>query len=155
MRWLDGITNSSKREFEQNLGDSEGQRSLVCCNPWGCNESDMTQPLNNNNSKTIHPPFKLINGCAGSSLQRSGFLQLSSTGSRVSRLQQLQCTGFVTPQPVGSSWTKNRTYVPCTGQTFNHWTTREVPYSSLQSQAQIQCHFFSQAMAIGIIKYTT
>ena len=23
------------REFEQSLGDSEGQRSLVCCSPWG------------------------------------------------------------------------------------------------------------------------
>ena len=22
-------------EFEQTLGDSEGQRSLLCCNPWG------------------------------------------------------------------------------------------------------------------------
>ena len=22
--------------FEQILGDSEGQGSLVCCNPWGC-----------------------------------------------------------------------------------------------------------------------
>ena len=23
-------------EFEQTLGDSEGQGSLVCCSPWGC-----------------------------------------------------------------------------------------------------------------------
>ena len=23
-------------EFEQALGDGEGQRSLVCCSPWGC-----------------------------------------------------------------------------------------------------------------------
>ena len=29
-------------EFEQTLGDSEGQRSLVCCSPWGCKELDMT-----------------------------------------------------------------------------------------------------------------
>ena len=27
-------------EFEQTLGDSEGQGGLVCCSPWGCNESD-------------------------------------------------------------------------------------------------------------------
>ena len=46
MRWLDGITNSG-HEFEQTLGDSEGQRSLVCCSPWGCKESDMTYQLNN------------------------------------------------------------------------------------------------------------
>ena len=23
-------------ESEQTLGDGEGQRSLVCCSPWGC-----------------------------------------------------------------------------------------------------------------------
>ena len=26
-------------EFEQTLKDSEGQRGLVCCSPWGCKES--------------------------------------------------------------------------------------------------------------------
>ena len=29
-------------EFEQTLGDSEEQGSLVCCSPWGCRESDTT-----------------------------------------------------------------------------------------------------------------
>ena len=29
-------------EFEQTLGDCEGQGNLVCCSPWGCKESDMT-----------------------------------------------------------------------------------------------------------------
>ena len=29
-------------EFEQTLGDSEGQGSLACCSPWGCQELDMT-----------------------------------------------------------------------------------------------------------------
>ena len=35
-------------EFEQTLGDGEGQGSLVCCSPWGHKESDMTVGLNNN-----------------------------------------------------------------------------------------------------------
>ena len=35
-------------EFEQTLGYGEGQGSLACCSPWGCKESDMTEPLNNN-----------------------------------------------------------------------------------------------------------
>ena len=29
-------------EFDQTLGDSEGQGSLVCCSPWGPYESDIT-----------------------------------------------------------------------------------------------------------------
>jgi len=35
-------------EFEQNLGDSEGEGSLVCCSPRGCKKSDTSEQLNNN-----------------------------------------------------------------------------------------------------------
>ena len=28
-------------EFEQALGDDKGQGSLVCCSPWGRQESDL------------------------------------------------------------------------------------------------------------------
>ena len=38
-------------EFEQTLGDGEGQGSLVCCSPRGHKESDMTEQLNNNKEK--------------------------------------------------------------------------------------------------------
>ena len=34
--WLSG------HEFEQAVGDGEGQESLECCSPWGHKESDMT-----------------------------------------------------------------------------------------------------------------
>ena len=30
-------------EFEQALGDGEGQESLACCSPWGCKESHVTE----------------------------------------------------------------------------------------------------------------
>ena len=33
-------------EFEQASGAGDGQGSLVCCSPWGCKESDMTERLN-------------------------------------------------------------------------------------------------------------
>ena len=36
------------QEFEQTLGDSERQGSLVCCSPWGHKESDTIERLNNN-----------------------------------------------------------------------------------------------------------
>ena len=29
-------------EFEQALGNSDGQGSLACFSPWGCRESDTT-----------------------------------------------------------------------------------------------------------------
>ena len=34
-------------EFEQTLGDDEGQGSLACCSPWGSKELDTTEWLNN------------------------------------------------------------------------------------------------------------
>ena len=33
-------------EFEQVLGVDDGQKSLVCCGPWGCKQLDMTERLN-------------------------------------------------------------------------------------------------------------
>ena len=48
----------SGRELGSTLGDGEGQRGLVCCNPWGCKESDMTeQQSNNNKCKVIDSMF--------------------------------------------------------------------------------------------------
>ena len=35
-------------QFEQILGDSEGQGSLAGCSPWGHKQLDMTWQLNNN-----------------------------------------------------------------------------------------------------------
>ena len=41
-------------EFEQTLGDGEGQGSLACYSPWACKESDMTELLNTQ-SNHFHP----------------------------------------------------------------------------------------------------
>ena len=45
--WLNG------QEFEQALGDVEGQGSLVCCSLWGLTESDTTEWLNNDNNCSL------------------------------------------------------------------------------------------------------
>ena len=45
---MDGISESVVFEFEQALGDGEGQGNLVCCSSWGRKESDTTERLNNN-----------------------------------------------------------------------------------------------------------
>ena len=36
----------SGHEFEEPLGDSEGQENLACCSPWGCKDLDMSERLN-------------------------------------------------------------------------------------------------------------
>ena len=53
--WLKG------HEFEQALGDDEGQGSLACCSPWDRKESDTTEWLNDNNGINIpiHAHFML------------------------------------------------------------------------------------------------
>ena len=40
--WHHGL---KEHEFEQAPGDGDGQGSLACCSPWGCEESDMTEQL--------------------------------------------------------------------------------------------------------------
>ena len=61
MKWLDCITNSMDR-FEQTLGDSERQESLVCCSPWGRKGSDTTEQLNEP-TLTSHRPMPSGSRC--------------------------------------------------------------------------------------------
>ena len=61
--WLNG------HESEKTSGDSEGQGSLVCCNPWVCQESDMTEWLDN----------KTNNESRGPSVAEHWWCSLSST----------------------------------------------------------------------------
>ena len=46
----DGVVGEHHRlsghESQQTPGESEGQRSLACCSPWGHKESDTTERLN-------------------------------------------------------------------------------------------------------------
>ena len=48
--WLNG------HEFEQALGVGDEQGSLVCCSPWGRQESDTTEWLNWTEACTVHLP---------------------------------------------------------------------------------------------------
>ena len=90
-----------------------------------------------------------IYGCVGSSFLCEGFLQSRQAGATLHRgarashyrglsccgaqapdaqAQQLWPTGPVAPRHAGSSQTRARTRVPCTGrQTLNHCATREAP----------------------------
>ena len=52
MRWLDGITISMEKSLIK-LRDGDGQGILACYSPWGREESDKTEQLNNNNKADI------------------------------------------------------------------------------------------------------
>ena len=56
MRWLDGIIDSMDMSLSK-LWEIVKDRSVACCSPWGCKESEMTEWLNNNscnNNKRSH-----------------------------------------------------------------------------------------------------
>ena len=44
----------NRREFEHASGDSKGKGSLMCCSPWGCKESNMTEWLNTKKNKIFY-----------------------------------------------------------------------------------------------------
>ena len=46
------------REFQQALGNGEGQGSLACCSPWDYKELDTTERLNNNKLLLITGYYK-------------------------------------------------------------------------------------------------
>ena len=62
MRWLDGIMDSNGHDFVQTLGDGDTQGSLVCCSPWGCQDSDTTLRLNNKRGPQVVRKERLDGG---------------------------------------------------------------------------------------------
>ena len=66
MRWLDGITHHPRgpdgHEFEQILGDNEGQGNLECRQSMG-SQTDMTERLNKCQVVCLSDP----RGCTGTS----------------------------------------------------------------------------------------
>ena len=46
VRWHHQVNG---HQFEQTLGDSEGQGNLECCSPWHHKESGTTEQLSNTN----------------------------------------------------------------------------------------------------------
>ena len=84
--WLNG------HEYEQVPEDGEGQGSLMCCSPWGCKESDITEWLNNNKIIETHHLLgkKDKNMNIGSEILCLAFLFFSSPDCLVSQERQLR-----------------------------------------------------------------
>ena len=49
-----------RHEFEQALGDGEGQGRLVCCSPWGRQESNTAEWLNNKEASDCNAVFLVV-----------------------------------------------------------------------------------------------
>ena len=61
--------------------------------------------------------------CMGFSSQ---YLLWWSMGPKCASVSSSRHMGFAAPQPVGSSWNRDWTCVPCIGRwTLNHWTARK------------------------------
>ena len=79
-------------------GVSDGQRSLACCSPWGCKESDTTEQLHWTELRGF---FKLINFCLckvfvavhGLSLVAGSGASLWSLGAHASHCGAFSCCG--------------------------------------------------------------
>ena len=49
MRWLDGIIDSEDMSLSKLWEIVKDRKPGVLYSPWGCKESDTTEPVNNNN----------------------------------------------------------------------------------------------------------
>ena len=74
-RWLEWDHWFNGPEFEQALGDGEGQGILACCSPWGHKELGMTERLNNNNTMSLYL-FQLVS----SLVRQAGFPKVRYNG---------------------------------------------------------------------------
>ena len=90
-------------EFEQTLGDGEGQGSLVCCSPWGCRELDTTQQMNTTTTTISKNPFSTflqnveLSSCIMSCALRSLPLEASQNSNSPPSLSPLIFLLFLSP----------------------------------------------------------
>jgi len=73
-------------EFEQTLGDVEGQGGLACCIPWDCKQLDTTERLNN---KGVSNPHTHIDNCSRSLEVRAANLLLDTWAPQVLPLRSV------------------------------------------------------------------
>ena len=82
-RWLEWDHWFNGPEFEQALGDGEGQGILACCSPWGHKELGMTERLNNNNTMSLYL-FQLVS----SLVRQAGFPKVWYNGRMRNKTQE-------------------------------------------------------------------
>ena len=100
-------------DFEQVLGDVEGQGSLACCSPWGLKESDRTEWLNNNRCLMKLSSPELPCRVYDSSLSKT-FLSLSLPTAVPIRIEGYQRKGGIEIKQdlVGTSCVQRPLHVP-------------------------------------------
>ena len=95
-------------EFEQALGAGEGQRSLVCCRPWGHRELDMTERLNDRHcayGETWCPHIHILLHLNMTTSRRLQADRLREGGKEhQSRTASFEPSEELTAQPILSRW---------------------------------------------------
>ena len=123
--WLNG------REFEQTLGDSEGQGSLACCSSWCRKESDTAKQLNTSKASRLWKQPLLCGHKTTKSLQLCPTLfdpmDCSPPGSSVHGILQAGILERVAmPFSRGYSRPRDQTWVSHTaGRFLTIWATME------------------------------
>ena len=122
--WLNG------HEFEQTLGDGEGQGSMACCSPWGRKESNTTEWLNNINRHLINE----IRGHISCSRMWPGYRVTSAQ----THLQEISKVGTWSPwgsfEPINIDFIKPQSLYPqyCTqsheATEKSQWDPGTVPF---------------------------
>ena len=150
MRWLDGITNSMDTEFEQALGDDEGQGGLVCIAHGVAKSqtplSDWIDWLIYICDKVEHSYIWYNCYCSVNKLcpVLCNPMDCSLPYSSVHEISQARVLVWVAIFfSGGSSWAREQTHIFCIGgQILYHWTTREalcIIYLCLILSAENKC----------------
>ena len=136
------------REFEQLLGDGEGQGSLVCCSPWGHRKSDTTERLNSSerNIKENSGKQESVRKSCGCSCSRT-FLRLLQ-GAQFSTFTHHACVTLTTMCTNGRTTSGYLEYLQLETQAFLSLNP-ESPTPKLLLGTQKSQNFFKGSNELG------
>ena len=138
--WING------HEFEQTLGDSEGQGSLVCSSSWSRRQSGTTEQLNSNDDEYTSLHLSVY-GCVHTQcLTLCDPMACSLPVFSVHRILQARILEWVAISfSRGSSWPRDQTCISCIGKWILYqWSTWEA-HTCLYTFIQIQRTYITKS----------
>ena len=121
----------NRHELGQTLGDGEGQRSLVCFSPWGCEKSDITWWQKNSNiifilTEDSLTSTKIMPLCLLCRLFVTPWILVHQVPLSMEFSRQEQLEWVANSFSRGSSQPRDQTHISCMARGFFIiWATRE------------------------------